>query len=66
MKQINNKLIPEENKHLKDINSGEIYEGNIYLGIYDNAENYIEVSDVEYQEWLNKPIEEVVDDGKIN
>ena len=60
MKQINNKLIPDENKHLKDINSGEIYEGAVYLGFYDNAENYTEVSEEEYQEWLNRPIDEEI------
>ena len=60
MKQINNKLIPDENKHLKDINSGEIYEGSVYLGIYDNAENYTEVSEEEYQEWLNRPMDEEI------
>lgn len=53
MIQINNKLIPDNNKHLKNIINNEIYEGEIYLGIYDNAENYIEVSKEEYQEYLN-------------
>ena len=52
MTQINNKLIPDSNKHLKDIDSNEIYEGEIYLGIYDSIENYVEVSEEEYQEWL--------------
>lgn len=58
MKQINNKLIPDGNKHLKDINSGEIAEGAIYLGIYDSAENYTEVSEEEYQAYLNREVVE--------
>lgn len=46
------KLIPNENKHFKNINTGDIHEGAIYLGIYDSESNYIEVSDEEYQEYL--------------
>lgn len=46
------KLIPNTNKHFKNINNGDIYEGVIYLGIYDNESNYIEVSEEEYQEYL--------------
>lgn len=46
------KLTPNLNKHFKDINTGEIYEGEIYLGIYDTPYNYIEVSEEEYQEYL--------------
>lgn len=47
-----NKLIPSENKHLKDINTGDIAEGVIYLGIYDSSNNYVEVTEEEYQEYL--------------
>lgn len=46
------KLIPSKNKHFKDVNTNEIFEGEIYLGIYDNEFNYIEVSEEEYQEYL--------------
>lgn len=46
------KLIPDANKHLKDIRTGEIAEGVIYLGIYDSEENYVEVSEEEYQAYL--------------
>lgn len=46
------KLTPSKNKHLKNINTNDIYEGTIYLGIYDSEENYIEVSEEEYQEYL--------------
>ena len=50
-------LKPSENMHLKDINTGDIYEGTIYLGIYDSPSNYVEVTEEEYQEWLNRNIE---------
>lgn len=46
------KLIPNENKHFKNINTGDIHECAIYLGIYDSESNYIEVSEEEYQEYL--------------
>lgn len=46
------KLTPSTNKHFKYINTGDIYEGVIYLGIYDSESNYIEVSEEEYQEYL--------------
>lgn len=52
------KLIPSANMHLKNINTGDIYEGAIYLGIYDNESNYVEVTEEEYQEFLNREIEE--------
>lgn len=51
------KLTPSENMHLKNIKNGDIYEGVIYLGSYDSADNYIEVTEEEYQEWLNKQSE---------
>ena len=53
-----NELKPSEGMHLKNIHTGDIYEGTIYLGIYDSPDNYIEVTEEEYQEWLNKNIEE--------
>ena len=53
------KLIPSKNKHFKDVNTNEIFEGEIYLGIYDNEFNYIEVSEEEYQEYLAELIEKL-------
>lgn len=53
-----NKIIPSENKHFKNINTGNIYEGVVYLGIYDSADNYVEVDEEEYQEWLHREKEE--------
>lgn len=52
------KIIPSENKHFKNIYSGDIYEGAIYLGIYDSADNYVEVTEEEYQEWLNREVKD--------
>ena len=46
------KLTPSLNKHFKNIHTGDIHEGVIYLGIYDSESNYIEVSEEEYQEYL--------------
>lgn len=52
------KIIPSENKHFKNIYTGDIYEGTIYLGIYDSADNYVEVSEEKYQEWLHREVED--------
>ena len=57
MTQENNKLIPSENKHLKNINTNMIFEYEIYLGKYDNKSNYVEVSESEYQDYLKKESE---------
>ena len=50
-------LKPSENKHLKNIHTEDIYEGAIYLSIYDSPENYVEVTEEEYQAYLNRYIE---------
>ena len=54
MKLTNNKLTPSKGKHLKSMISNDIFEGTIYLGIYDSKDNYVEVSDDEYQEYLKE------------
>ena len=51
-------LKPSAGMHLKDIHTGDIYEGTIYLGIYDSLDNYVEVTEEEYQKWLNREIKE--------
>ncbi len=48
MKQTDNKLTPAKGKHLKN-KEGQIFEGAIWLGCYDNKDNYVEVSEEEYQ-----------------
>lgn len=48
MKLKANQLIPSKGKHLKN-KEGQIFEGCIYLGCYDDKSNYVEVSEEEYQ-----------------
>ena len=45
------KLTPEKGFHISKADRSDMYEGFIYLGKYDAPENYIEVSDSEYEEW---------------
>lgn len=54
MKLIKNKLIPDANMHLKNKESGDIFRTYIYLGKYDSKNNYIEVSEEEYQASINR------------
>ena len=51
MKFKDNCLTPAKNKHLKN-KEGQIFEGAIYLGCFDSKDNYVEVSEDEYQEYL--------------
>ena len=44
-------LIPEKDYHLSNKDKSEMYEGYICLGKYDSPENYIEVTNEEYDEW---------------
>ena len=53
MELINNKLVPAVGKHLKN-KDDQIFEGAIWLGIYDSKDNYTEVSEEEYQKWLEE------------
>lgn len=46
-------LKPSEGKHIKNIASGDIFEGQVYLGCNDKIQNYIEVSEEEYQEYIS-------------
>ena len=50
-------LIPEEGFHLSNTDKTEMYEGFIYLGKYDSPDNYIDVTNEEYEEW--KRLQEV-------
>ena len=43
------KLVPSEGKHLKNISTGEVYEGEIYLAKSLKAEDFIEIDEEEYQ-----------------
>ena len=50
------KLSPEEGKHLKDIRTGDIAEKDVYLGKFDSADNYVEVTEEEYQECMDEEV----------
>ena len=43
------KLAPSENKHLKNISTGEVYEGEIYLAKSLSTNDFVEISEEEYQ-----------------
>lgn len=43
------KLAPSEGKHLKCITTGEVYEGEIYLAKSLSANDFVEISEEEYQ-----------------
>lgn len=61
------KLSPEGGKHLKDVRTGDIAEKDVYLGKFDSADNYVEVTEEEYQEWLvakEKEAEEMSKDAR--
>lgn len=45
------KLTPSVGYHISKIDKTEMYEGFIYLGKYDSVNNYIEVTNEEYEEW---------------
>lgn len=44
------KLAPSEGKHLKNISTGEVYEGEIYLAKSLSANNFVEIGEEEYQQ----------------
>ena len=58
------KLTPKKNYHLKN-KEGQIFEGCIYLGCFDSKDNYVEVSEEEYQEYLNELESEAKENGNI-
>ena len=53
MELISNKLVPANGKHLKN-KEGQIFESTLWLGIYDSKDNYVEVTEEEYQKWLEE------------
>ena len=42
------------NGHWKNTATGDIYEGDIYLGKYDSPENYVAVSESDYALYKGK------------
>ena len=47
-------LTKPENGHWKNTATGDIYEGDIYLGKYDSPENYVAVSESDYALYKGK------------
>lgn len=58
------KLAPSVGFHLSNTDKTEMYEGFIYLGKYDSPDNYIEVTDEEYEEW--KRLKEAEYEASLN
>ena len=50
MKLKDNCLTPSKGKHLKN-KEGQIFEGCIYLGCFDSKDNYVEVSEEEFDSY---------------
>ena len=50
MKLKDNCLTPAKGKHLKN-KEGQIFEGAIYLGCFDSKDNYVEVSDEDFDNY---------------
>ena len=48
------KLEPSKGKHLRNKKTLDCFEGAIYLGVYDSADNYEEITDSEYKSYLKK------------
>ena len=45
-------ITPEEGYKISNLDKTDMYEGSLYLGKYDAPENYIEVTNTEYEEWV--------------
>lgn len=52
------KLVPSEGKHLKNVSTGEVYEGEIYLSKSLKASDFVEISEEEYQKIKAESAEE--------
>ena len=48
-----NRKLSSSTGYLKDIKENIIYPNEIYLGIYDTKDNYVESTKEEYEEYLN-------------
>lgn len=47
-------LIPALGYKISRVDKSEMYESTIYLGKYDSPNNYIEVTNLEYNDWKEK------------
>lgn len=57
---------PDEGYKLSNLDKTEMYEGSVYLGIYDSPDNYTEVTIEEYSDWLNKKEREATEEDLYN
>ena len=48
-----NRKLTSSTGYLKDIKENIIYPNEIYLGIYDTKDNYVESTKEEYEEYFN-------------
>lgn len=48
-----NRKLVSSTGYIKDIKENIIYPNEIYLGIYDTKDNYVESTKEEYEEYLN-------------
>ena len=48
-----NRKLTSSTGYIKDIKENIIYPNEIYLGIYDTKDNYVESTKEEYEEYLN-------------
>lgn len=48
------KLIPSEGKHLKNINTDEVFESEIFLAKSLSADDFEEITDEEYQKIIEE------------
>ena len=59
-----NRKLTSSTGYLKDIKENIIYPNEIYLGIYDTKDNYVESTKEEYEEYLKSIEKEQEIDNK--
>lgn len=60
-----NRKLSSSTGYLKDIKENIIYPNEIYLGIYDTKDNYVESTKEEYEEYLKSvEIEQEINNKK--
>ena len=60
-----NRKLASSTGYLKDIKENIIYPNEIYLGIYDTKDNYVESTKEEYEEYLKSvEIEQEINNKK--
>lgn len=52
------KLIPSEGKHLRNTDTGEVFEGELFIAKSLSADDFEEITDEEYQKIISTESEE--------